>query len=66
MLMGLDVLFACTAQCVCVCDMCVCDVCVLKCLAAVRWAASLICADSFVIGALHEEGGPAADSTPTV
>lgn len=33
--------------------MCVC----LKCLAAVRWAASLICADSFVIGALHNEGG---------
>lgn len=27
----------------------------LKCLAAVRWASSLICADSFVIGALHEE-----------
>lgn len=30
-------------------------VCFLKCLAAVRWASSLICAGSFVIGALHEE-----------
>lgn len=38
---------------------------VLKCLAAVRLSASLICADSFVIGALDEEGGPAVDGTPT-
>lgn len=51
--------FACTAQFVCF-------VCMLECLVAVRRAASLICADSFVIGALDEEGGPAADGAPTV
>lgn len=48
-------------------SLCTCAyVCMLKCLAAVRCAASLIWADSFVIGALHEKGGPAADSTPTI
>lgn len=41
-------------------------VCMFKCLAAVRWPASLICADSFVIGALHDVLGPAAENTPTV
>lgn len=41
-------------------------VCMFECLAAIRWPASLICADSFVIGALHDVGGPAADNTPTV
>lgn len=36
-------------------SLCAC-VCMLKCSAAVRQAVSLICADSFVIGALDEKG----------
>lgn len=32
-------------------------VCMLKCLGAVRPSASLICADSFVIGAVDQVGG---------